>query len=188
VNPRRILHVNDCFHDQLYLNGQRLVLFFVHVLFIHTIDVNLLAWSDCFEQFLLGQFFLFFFRIKVCSGLFLVHVSELLFESVFILGTSDGMALFFELRVVHVMFEFLDFFDVFLCAWLFVGHVLLVEDELGESFLGQIFHLLIIIFQLLYFFYNESKGIFMFVDKKNIWRKTHVINEINTFFIGFHQA
>lgn len=108
--------MNDCFHDQLCLNRQGLVLFFVHVLFVHTIDVNLLTLSDRFEHFFLGQFFLFFFGIEVGSGLLLVHALELLFEFIFILGTPDGMALFFELRVVHVMFEFLDFFDVFLGA------------------------------------------------------------------------
>jgi hypothetical protein len=56
------------------------------------------------------------------------------------LRTSEGVALLFEFGIVHIMLEFLYFLDVLLIAGLFIRHVFLVEDELSESFLGQILH------------------------------------------------
>lgn len=140
VDSRWVLHVNDGFHDELCLNGQGLVLLFIHVLFIHTVNVNLLALSHCFDDSLFRQFFLLLFGIEVGSGLLLVHSLELFFEPIFILSSPDGMSLFFEVGVIHVMVEFFDFFDIFLCTGLFVGHVFLIEDEFGESFFGKILH------------------------------------------------
>ena len=54
VNSWRMFHVNDGFHDKLGLDGQRLVLFFIHVFFVGTINVDLLAFFEAFENVLFG--------------------------------------------------------------------------------------------------------------------------------------
>lgn len=128
------------FHDKLSLDGQGLVLFFAHVLFVDTVDINLLTLFYSFKNFLFGELFFLLFGLQKSSGLLFSHSFKFLLEFVFVLITSDDIALPFEFGIVHVMLEFLDFFEVLLGAGLLIGHVFLVEDKLRESFLRKVLH------------------------------------------------
>lgn len=93
----------DSLHDQLCLNGQRLIFFLIHFLFIDHIDVDLLAIFNGLENSFLGKFFSLLFIIQIFSSLLLTHPKKLLFEFIPILSPSNCVSLFFHLRVVHVV-------------------------------------------------------------------------------------